>query len=351
MRRTLSEKEEPAITQWFEGDQRKVIAEKLDMGESTISDIINSLPECLQIARNIAVACRKQNRTLADAWRGLNVDSQLSAVGVTPEQIPIFIQAVKKISTDTRYQPEQLIKAAMKLSELETQSGKQYPQAMAAYEKALNRRKDLDEENKAHEKENAKLRLNIEKNKSLCDEYCEKEKTTPQALSEFLTCRKALQEYGMDLNDTETVRKALDNLKEAGGNPTILVSQMNTLGSIEKSVAYLKWQQALKQDELADLDAKITEYRNTVMQLQEEKNRIEYTIDWQRNNLKAVNYQITQIQGNINELEKRREALITWIGKKLNLTQGQILKLRKDTEFDLMLIAFDNAIKDYLGSH
>jgi hypothetical protein len=148
---------------------------------------------------------------------------------VTAEQIPSFIQAVKKMSTEARYQPSYMIQAAMKLSNIEVTSGKEYPAAIAEFETAIKSKKELDKENEERTNENSRLQIETEKNRRLRNETLEQVNTTSQELSGFQSCKTALLEYGLHIEDVETVRKAFDNIKEAGGNPRLVVTSSRSM--------------------------------------------------------------------------------------------------------------------------
>lgn len=261
MRRIASDIEAKIIEMWFEGYTREYIAKTLGPGEATVSDIIGTLPTCLQIARDIAVANRKHNLTLADAWAGLEVAVQLAAEDVAPEQIPSFIQTVKKMSANAEYEPSRVIVAGIELSNLEAQSGKKYPEAIEEFRTAIKEKSELDKGNGERTKENLELQLEIEGNRRLRSLTLEQANTAPQELSEFFDCRAALRRCGMIISDAKKVRKILDNFKEASGNPKHLVSLVRKHDSITKSLATVERQLPAKREELANLERAVREWR------------------------------------------------------------------------------------------
>jgi hypothetical protein len=152
----------------------------------------------------------------------------------------------------------------------------------------------------------------------------------------------------MDINEAETVRKVLDNIKEVGGNAKRFVSLIKKQGSITKLIAYFEGQLPTKRDELANLLSNISIHQQNIVQLQDEENRHTITITLQNNQINSNNYQLNLISANIAQLERRRQALITWIGKQLNLSQGGIDYLRLSSEFEVALAAIDNGITDLI---
>ena len=350
MRRISSEIETKSVELWFEGYTREHIAKTLGIGEATVSDIIGTLPSCLQMARDIAVANRKHNLTLADARKGVEVIVQLAAVGVSPEQIPSFIQTVKKISQEAGYQPSHIIQAGMQLSNVEAESRKEYRVAIEDFKTAIKKKRELDKRNEERTKENSQLQLEIEENERLRNETLRQAKTAPQEISEVLDCKVALRQYGMDISDAATVRKVLDNIKEVGGNAKHLVSLVKEYGSVAESIAYFERQLPIERDKCSNLISQIEQYRGIVSRLHDEQEQWERIINSQKNAFNSNLYQLDQIRKNIAALERIRGALITWIGKQLGLPQEKIENLRLTSQYEMMLAAIDNALTDTLRS-
>lgn len=340
---TFSENEARAIEMWFQGVSRDEIARILMISQGTVSAILGSLPSCLEPLRDLSKALRKLNCPPSDALKGIRVLELLAEIEVTTEQIPIFLEAIKKAPAEAGYQPEEVVQALVRLVELENQSGKKYPEALSEYKTFTQQTPEL-------RRENSQLQLEIEENRRLRNETLERANTTPQELSEFFECKAALSEYRMNINDAKTVRKVLDNFRQSGGDPKHLVSLVSKCASITKSLVTVERQLPAKRDELANLERAIKELRQVISQMQNEREQLEIILAQQKDAINYNNYQHSLIITNIAELEKRREALITWIGKQLNLPQEEIEKLRLNSQFDLMLATLDNLLKDAIRS-
>jgi len=328
---------------WFQGFSRDETARILMVGEGTVSGIWDSLPRCLEPLRDLSKTLRKLNLLPNDALKGVNLLQILAEVGVTPEQISISLGAIRKVSIEAGYQPEKVIQASIKLADLENQSGKTYPEALTVFRTLTQQIPELKQEK-------SQLHLEIEENRRSRNEALEQARTTPQELSEFFDCKAAFRGYGMNINDVQTVRKVLDNITEAGGNAKHFVSLIKKHGSIAKSVAYFERQLPIKQNELTNLLSQIRECQQVILQLQEQRKQLEAITNSQKKSINNSNYQLNLILANIAELEKRREALITWIGKQLNLSQEEIENLRLNSQYEIMLAAIDNALRDTLRS-
>jgi chromosome segregation ATPase len=339
LNRIDSADEAKAIEMWFLGYTRDEIARALGIGQGTVSTIIGSLPPCLQQLRELARILRKRNMTPSDALAGAKLQGLLAEYSVSPEQIVIFLETVRKASKEARVQPQEAVQASIRIASLENQAGAPYPEALKKFEM-------LTQQISECKKKRSKLLLETKESKRLCREAFEEAKMVPQQLSEFVDCKAALHEYGMDISDPIAVRKALDNLKEADGDPKRLISLMEKYGSIAKLVAHLERTLPKKQDDLANLQSQIEKYPLIVWQLENEVKQLKYIINSQKETIYRNNYQLNLILANIAELEKRRQALITWIGKQLNLSQSEIDSLRLNSQFEIVLASIDNELRD-----
>jgi chromosome segregation ATPase len=262
---------------------------------------------------------------------------------VTAEQVSLFLETIKKSSVQAQCQPNEVIQACIKLTDLENQSGKPYPQALKEYQ-------TMTQQTPKIKQGISKLKLALRRARRSYKKAFEEAKTTPQALSEFHDCKAALRRDGLDIEDSKTDRKILDNYKEAGGDAKHLVSLVKKHDSIPKLVAHLDEQLLTKQNELTNLLSQTREHQQIISQLREEQKQLEFTSNSQKNAINSNNYQLNLLQANIAELEKRREALITWIGKQLDLPQEEIENLRLNSQCDTLLVAIDNALRDALRS-
>ena len=137
MKRISSEVEARIVEMWFEGLPRDSIAR--GVGGGPVSAVISSFPACLETLRAIAVANRKNNLTPAEALEGTKVAQQLGELGVTPAQVPFFVETFKKMASEAEYQPGKIVQAALEIAELEFQSGKKYADALSDYKKIIRR--------------------------------------------------------------------------------------------------------------------------------------------------------------------------------------------------------------------
>lgn len=343
MNRISPEVEAKIIEMWFEGFPRDEIARVLMVGEGTVTAKLNSLPPCLTLLRDLAKALRKLNLLPGDALKGVNVLQLLKEHLMDPEQMPIILEAIKKASKEAGYRPEEVIKASMELVKLENESGKRYPEALKEFRTITQQIPEL-------RREISKVQVETVENIQRRNETLRRANTTQKELTEYFDCKAALHDYGMNIKDAKTTRQVLDNFKEAGGNSKHLVSLVKKRDSIAKSLAAAERQLPAKREEYAYLEHAIKELRQVILQLQENKRQLDVILTQQRDAINRNDYQLNLILANVAQLERRRQGLIAYIGKKLNLPQEKIENLRLNSEFEIVLQIIDNEMRDALRS-
>lgn len=296
--------------------------------------------------------------TPMDALQGINFMQQLAEQGVTPDQFPISISALKKTSGEAGYKPQEVIQAAMKLTELETQSGKKYPEATKVLETTILQENEIIKRNKERIALGKRLRAKISQLEDRIKENQVREQqsfrqanVTPEQLSEFLKYKEKLNELDIDFNDIKTIVNILDNVKETGFNPRLLVSLAKKLGSLTKSLAYFESQVPLKKQELGNLLAQMEEFKKVLSELTGEKNRLQMIVNSLENEISVLNVQLYNLKINIAELEKRRQAIIIVIGKHMGLSEQEIENLLLTSRFDVQIAVIEARIGEIVKSY
>lgn len=340
MDRVYSEVDAKIFEMWAQGDSRDETARATGTSQGHVSAKWATIPASFRPLRDLAVALRKLNFLPNDALRGTDLLQLLTQYGITHEKIILFLETVRKASVEAGYQPEKVIQAHMELTDLENKSGKPYTEALKEYQ-------TLAQQLLEERKEKSQLELETKENKRLCDEALEQAKTTPGQISEFQYCKASYGEYGMDIDDAETVRRVLDNIKEADGNPKRLISLVKRHGSLTRSLANVERQLPIRQAEHESLVSQNRKDLQTVTQRQKEKEQLQIIIDRQRNDINFNNHQLSLIRADIEEKERYRQALIDWISKQKNLSQEETENLRVESQYEILRAATFNALTQY----
>jgi chromosome segregation ATPase len=271
-----------------------------------------------------------------DALQGLNVLRQLAEIGVKPEQIPDFVQAVKKIAEDARYQPEQVIQAAIKLSEIEAQSGELYPEATKDF-------KILTQQNVQLEEENSQLQREILENKQKREQTLKKANMTENEIARVNLSNSSLRAYGVDIYDVENLLKYLVNMQETKFNPKRFVSLSKNHGSLTRSLSQIKTEiseksqtrDALQREieiattEISQLQSSIKYYQEAANQASTVKSQLEGEVNFKINELR-------NLDANIAEKELTRQALIVQNAKLSHMDESEIIQYQLQKRYDLI---------------
>jgi hypothetical protein len=222
MSRISSHSERRIVELWFQGLPRDLIAQRLCVSGSTVSKIVNLLPEFLQELRSLSIELRKLGLSPAEARSGANFISKLGQLGMKPRELEGYIEASKKISKKAGYEPQQIVEAAVTLSNLEAKAGKSYFEVLRQFEITIRHNRSLKEENR---------RLEVEQKKKLVQN-----RVTENEIKYIINLRQDFRVYGIDLADAETLQRYLQNMQETNGDPTKFVEYTKKHGSLEKNV-------------------------------------------------------------------------------------------------------------------
>lgn len=222
MGRISSHTEKRIAELWFEGLPRDIIAQRLCVSGSTVSKIVNLLPESQQETRSLSMELRKLGLSPSEAKEGAKLISKLGQLGVKPNQLEGYIESSKKISKEAGYEPQQVVKSAMTLSNLEAKAGKSYFEVLREFEITTEYNRSLKKENR---------RLEVEKKEKLVQN-----KVTENEIKYIKELRQNLRLYGIDLADAETLQRYLQNMQETDGDPKKFVEYAKKHGSLEENV-------------------------------------------------------------------------------------------------------------------
>jgi chromosome segregation ATPase len=286
-----------------------------------------------------------------DALQGLNVLQQLAEIGVKPEQIPDFIQAVKKVSEDVEYQPQKVTQAAIKLHEIEAQSGTTYPQATKNFE-------TLTQQNAKLGQENSQLQREILENKKKRKQTLKQANMTENEISHVNLLESSLRQYGVDLHDTENLLKYLANTKEMKCTPRRFVSLSKRHGSLTRSLTRINDEiseklqtRGVQEREIETAETKILELQSSVERCQEAanqasevKSQLEIEVDTKKNELR-------KLKADIAEKEVTRQALIVQNAKLSGVPESEIQQYLYQKNLDLLVETSKARIRGLLGKY
>jgi len=345
LNRISSEIERKIVELWFAGHSRDNTATITGVAGSTVSAVVNSFPACLRPLRDLSVALAKLNCLPADALKGINLLVQLAEQGVTPEQIPFFIEAFKKMSTDADYQPERMIQAGIKVAELEAQSGKKYIDAVKDFNVAIKREREVTRESNRIEEENSRKLRETKRIEHKRRQMIKKCKLTPQQIFEYEIVKAGLRKHGIELNDADNLRKYLDNMKTTGCDPRCFVSFTQKYGFLQRSYEHIESQRAIAKAELRELHTHIAEKQTEKSQLYPQVNYLRSQANSLAPRVDFYNDQVRKSQTVLAELQHQIAAVINQIGKILGMTDSEMETLRLSNQIHLIEAVIENKMR------
>jgi hypothetical protein len=324
----FSELEIRIIEMWFEGVPRDEIAKRLMVSEGKVSSTVGSLPSCLEPLRDLSKKLRKLNLLPHDAIEGVNVKQQLTEVGLTPEQVPISLQAIKKASTEAGYTPEQVFRAAAKLANLENQAGKEYSEAINEFENKIIQSQQMGRKIKEQKQQLSDLKHETKAAKQQRDQALEKANKTEKQISHLENLEAKLRSYGVNLEDAEDLQKYLENMKETRQDPKFFVSFTKKIGSIEKHIFQLAAQEKARKQSLniieKDIESEATkldkilndhqtlmiQIRNELTSIQKAKSQENEELTRKKAEVAATNILLSNSKKAVLEAEHQKQEII-----------------------------------------
>lgn len=329
MHRISSQTEAEIIELWFKAYPRDRIARTAHVSGSTVSNLIASLPQCLDELRRLSVELRKTNSSPAKALKGAKLSSKLGDLGVDLDQLETFLRTTKKLSKDTEYKPEKVVKAAMALSELEKNSGKTYAETLKEFKEKTEQTRELKEQTVQlqREKENAEINLN---------QTLKRKKATLKDLKNFNMVKTELKRYGISLKKPEQLRDYLRNMKETGGNPKNFLKFTRKSGSIKGSLTLLTKKVEQKASELHEITEETKTCKQTLSNTRNALAETQEEIRKENLNLKLLKEQRSEQKA---RLDQEKKNLADFLGAKAEVKE--IVNAVKANEQKLAKLNYD----------
>jgi len=161
------------LTLYFDGFSYDEIVEEMErrgrpVSKGSVVSIIKELREGVyprfdlvldqvEHLRQLAITCRKQGLSVSEASLGLALFKRLIGLGVEPSSVEGWIRMCKRLSTPN-YPVERFVNSAIRLKELEEETGKSYGKLIRSFEEAQT---DLAELQEAHRKKRGEMEREI----------------------------------------------------------------------------------------------------------------------------------------------------------------------------------------------
>jgi len=271
MRRLSSDLDRRIIELWFKGFPRDSMARTLSVAAGTVSNIIATLPPCLQELRDLSVRLRKIDALPTEALKGADLLAKLDQLGVEPTQLSSLIEALEKQSEAAGYEPAQTVQATLALHNLEKESGKSYVGALIEFRDKTKQTQELTE----------KIRELLRRTSALEEEReqaLQKAKTTDKEIENLKTIEKGLRKHGLSLSEAQSLLSYLGRVKEMGGSPELFLEFSKNYASLQAALKRIQYHVEQENHSLHTrkeaktlLEAQITQLENDLVELEMKK--------------------------------------------------------------------------------
>jgi hypothetical protein len=143
MNRTSRVTERKILALYFEDHSRDETAEMVGVPPSTVSEVISILPENIHYLRELPVEVKQQDLSVFDAKKGTELRARLNDLGVKFEKLQSYVESSEKMRTNPDYEPKKVVQAAIRLSDLEEETGQSYPEITRDFESKKGRVRKL----------------------------------------------------------------------------------------------------------------------------------------------------------------------------------------------------------------
>jgi len=218
---------------WYRGLPRDKIAQIVGVSGSTVSELVGIFPDERNNLRELAVELSKSRLSVPEARNGVHLLGKLAKIGVNPNEVSGFVGASEKMSKNSGYKPELVVRSAMQLSSLEEKSGKSYSAAILDYQTTTYEVEALKEEKQKLDLEICKLKL--ERKQKLTQG-----RVTDQEIAYTGSLRLDLRRHGIVLGDIQKLQTYLQNMQETGVDPKKFVKYTKEHGSLRRQTTLLQ---------------------------------------------------------------------------------------------------------------
>ena len=299
-REISSAKKAEILALYLRGFSRDDVARKAGVSAGTVSSTVSefnddahssSLPdasvkygvrETVEALRDVAVEFRKAGVTVQEAKRGAELLAKASRMGITLEKFEAFVQFCQKI-TPEGYPIEDLISAAMKLSNLEDETGLDAASIVSEYVTKMSESKELETRVQSltsevkrltDEKERAEADLGSKKARldDELNECLQQHQLTLARVDHVRGIEEALRRYGVEIEKLEALLGFLRAVEKLDHDPQRAVKYMAETGFTEQAIEDLRQRKAGLENEIIGLtDQKATiegDFKRTILDLE-----------------------------------------------------------------------------------
>jgi len=202
-----------ALRLWLNGLTYRLINEKTGVSLGAMNELVNEArkkaPD-IDDLRQLNIALQKSDASVLDAVRGAKLLDKINVLGVSLERLGGFVNIVDKISSEHNVEADKFIGLAIRLTELETKTGKTFHEIVREFEDKQARVKELDLKVKELDGQRVKMQGELSQAR-------EKLSKTLEELKRTTGCQDRLQRLGLE--KTATLSEFIEDYELLGFSP------------------------------------------------------------------------------------------------------------------------------------
>jgi hypothetical protein len=211
------------IQQWLSGDSRPKIAIDNNIGEGTVSNIVNNFKvglddSELDSSRELALHAKKQGLNLSDLASNFRLHNFIKTSGASEDQIESFIANV--ISSDIS--PENIVQYVNQLFAVSSEQSIPLDQVSNYIQKKIEEKKNIDQQIKE------------------ADVILQSKNVSIETINEHMKLNEKLNEYNLSFQDIDKLLNVLVNAKEYGFDAKNIVAKLRNVKRLENKENKLK---------------------------------------------------------------------------------------------------------------
>jgi len=243
-----------ALRLWLNGLTYRLINEKTGVSLGAMNELVNEArkkaPD-IDDLRQLNIALQKSGASVLDAARGAKMLDKVNELGIDLERLEGFINIVDKITSEHNVEADKFIGSAIRLTELETKSGKPYHEIVREFDGKQARVKELDLKVKELDSQRANIQGELSRAKEKLSKTLEelkqaigiKERLQRLGLEKASALAEFIEDYemlGFDAREVQKLAEWRKSLAGAGIDPDKLESFIREGGPLVKQLQAIK---------------------------------------------------------------------------------------------------------------
>ena len=253
----------------FEGCNRDENAEESGVSGGKVSDSIKQFKRDVRImgleeaAENYKVEdlleelyelskeLRENGVTLGEAMSGARVAKTLKTVGVGEEDVESFTK--KLVKQQTKYPPEEIVRHAEQLHDLEQEYKLKYGELISAFKAKAEEFRQLSDQINGLRKQRRQLDVDL-------DASMKEKDITIVELKAYVEARGVLKGCGVNIDDLPAVARIVLNMKEQGLDMVRMTQVLSKEGSLSRRISEAESKLTALESKKAPLEALAQSY-------------------------------------------------------------------------------------------